>query len=64
MANAKKRSLLIKKCCNRFSNKIENLYSQVDYYNNKHKDRVMEVKSIPPLDNTMYPKLILVTKKK
>jgi len=64
MANAKKRNLLTKKCCNKFSKKLDNLYSQVAYYNNKHKNRVMEVKSIPSLDNTMYPKLILVTKRK
>lgn len=64
MANAKKRNLLVNKCCNSFSKKLDNLYSQANYYNNKHKNKVMEVKSIPSLDNTMYPKLILVTKYK
>lgn len=64
LANAKKRYLLINKCSISFSNKLKNLSEQADYYNNKHKDMVMEVVSIPSLDNTMYPKLKLATRKK
>ena len=64
MSRAKRRELLINKCCIRFSRISSNLNKQAEEYNKKHKDKVMEVKSIPSLDNTMYPKLYLSVRKK
>ena len=64
MANAKKRDILIKKASDSFSKKMKNLSEQVEYYNKKHNDSIMEIVVIPPLDNTMYPKLRLSTKKR
>ena len=64
MANAKKRYLVIEKASASFSKKMKNLSEQVDYYNKIHNDSVLEIIPIPSLDNTMYPKLTLVPRKK
>ena len=64
MARAKRRDLTTAKAAKRFSAKMSNLSKQVEYYNSKNKDTILEIKVIPSLDNTMYPKLILAKRKK
>lgn len=65
MANAKKRDLLQMKAAVCFARKIKNLSEQADNFNRNNKSNyILEVATIPPLDNKMYPKLFLRKRKK